>query len=149
MASRMRKPETDTLHISNGDWLLVKKHLTAGEQREIIKRTVKPMHAGDVNPEFDPVEADLAYVLTYLLDWSLTDLDGQRMVIARQSPAVVTAALDNLPFDDYAEITSAIQAHDARMSLARAAEKNGQDGASKSSAISPSQSILAGATATS
>lgn len=141
MPTRIRPPETIKLDISNGDWLIVKKHLTAGEQRRIIKGTVQMMAAGQ-EPVFDPVAADMGFVLAYLLDWSMTDLEEKQIPIRNQPENVITSALESLPFDDYTEIVNAIQAHDVRMKAERDAEKNARTTVSKSlvTSLSPDSS---------
>src|SRR5687768_15086196 len=100
MASRRRRPETATLHLSRGDWLLVKKHLTAGEQRAIFKRM---MLFADGTPQIDPVQVGLSKVIGYLIDWSITDADDRPAVIRDQPEDVVAAALDALDTDSYTE----------------------------------------------
>ena len=38
MSIRLRPPETITIEISRGDWIRIKKHLTAGEQLDMFER---------------------------------------------------------------------------------------------------------------
>ena len=81
--------------------MLIKKQLTAGEQREIFARMIKPMHAsvsGAATPngggdhlEIDTLQTGLSRVLAYLVDWSLVDGDGKPVVIRHQPIDVVTA----------------------------------------------------------
>lgn len=136
--SRMRRPETVKLDITSGDWLLVKKHLTAGETRRMYGRLMKPAHMGDKQLALDPLESGLSMVLEYLLDWSITGLDDKTVVIRDKPVDVLKAALDNLDPESFVEIREAVEAHHEAMEQERAAEKNAQDGAIKSSAISPS-----------
>lgn len=143
MSSRMRRPETVKLDITRGDWLLVKKHLTAGEQRGIFKRM---MMDGLSGPHMDPVKVGVSKIVGYLLDWSITDADDKPVPIRDQPEEAVIAALDALESDSFAEILKAVEDHETAMEQARAAEKNGQGGESKSVAISPSPESLAGAT---
>jgi hypothetical protein len=132
----MRRPETAKLDLADGEWLLVKKHLTAGERRQMFGRMYR---AGESSDSIDSTRVGLAKILTYLLDWSAKDAEGKQVVISDQPMAVV---------ESFAEILRAIQAHDAAMEKARAEEKNAQDGANASSAISPSAEPLVGATTT-
>lgn len=140
MSSRMRRPETVTLHITRGDWLLVKKHLTAGEQRQIFRRM---MTAKD-GTAIESVNIGLSKMIGYLLDWSITDADDKPVVIRDQPDDVVAAALDNLDVDSFREILQAIEAHEDAMEAAREAEKNSPDGVSTSSPISPSANTSGG-----
>lgn len=130
MGSRFELPDTKRIDISQGDWLLVKKRLTAGEQRRIFARIVKTQKAGE-KIELDPVQASLAQMTEYLLDWSLTDHAGKPVIIRQQPPDVVAAALDSLDIDSFNEIFQAITAHEAAMQLEREEEKKPQAGTSE------------------
>jgi len=137
MSIRVRRPETVTLNISQGDWLVVKKHLTAGEQRRMFGRLLLPAKAGE-QPLINPDMIGLTTVLEYLLDWSLQDADGKPIVVRDQSLDVVLAAVRNIDADAYVEVQRAIETHDSTMTLERSAEKNAQAGEIASSAISAS-----------
>jgi hypothetical protein len=137
MSSRIRRPETTRLEITRGDWLLVKRHLMAGEERRILERMIKTMRAGEP-ATLDPAQAGISQMVEYLLDWSITDPDNKPVVIRDQSPTVIAAALNNLDIDSYNEIREAIVAHDAAMIAEREAEKNAQAGAPASPATLPS-----------
>lgn len=133
MGSRVRRPETDILEISGGDTLTVKRYLTAGEFRQLIRASIRPMridaatagngHAENSVFEIDPTEVGLATVVAYLLDWTFTDFDGRPLVIRDQPPAVVRAALDAIDAASYAEVQRAIQHHDTAARAFIAAEK--------------------------
>lgn len=135
MGSRVRRPDTDTIAISGGDTLTVKRYLTAGEFRQLLRSAMRPVkidaammaHAGngggDLAFEVDPTEVGFATVLAYLLDWTFTDYDGRPVVIRDQPPAVVRAALDAIDADSYAEVQAAIQVHDTTVRAFLAAEK--------------------------
>lgn len=145
MPSRVVVPQTRLLKISQGDWLLVKKRLSAGEQRSAYARTVKHMRAGE-QTEYDPEQLGLQRAIAYLLDWSLVDPAGKQIVIRDQSPDVVAAALNSIDPDDFTEILTAIDVHVAEMDAERAAEKKDRDGENTSPATSPSPSTAAGDT---
>lgn len=119
MSRRMRRPETARLELSQEDWLLVKKHLTAGESRAMFAGMMKT--DGDT---IDRVKVGLSRILAYLLDWSFEDLDGKPLVIRDQPSHVMAAILDNLPSEDFAEVLAAIEAHAEAMELEREQEKN-------------------------
>jgi len=55
MGTRYRKQEEMRLQLAEGDWLLVRKHLTAGEERDAHARVIK---AGTFKPGEQP-ELDL------------------------------------------------------------------------------------------
>jgi hypothetical protein len=133
MGRRIRRPEVVRLEISQGDWLLVKKHLTAGEQRAIFRRM---MREGITSDRVDPVRVGWAKMVGYLLDWSIEDADGQPVVIRDKSEEDIGAALDALDVDSFREILAAIDTHEEAMAAELAAEKNGQATGSASSATS-------------
>jgi hypothetical protein len=135
MSCRVRKPETVKLEISRGDWLLVKKHLTAGERRKMFGLMVA---RGISDPSLDPSRVGLSKMITYMLDWSFTDADGKPLPMQDQPADVVEKSLDAIDGEDFTEVLKAIEAHDTAMEQERAEEKNDRDGANVSSATSPS-----------
>ena len=120
--SRFVRPETVKLDLSHGDWLLVKKRLTAGEQRHAFARIVKKMELGE-KTQIDPEATGLATMVAYLLDWSLCDDTGAGVPIRDQPASLVEAALLALDPDSFREIHDAIQAHEDREAAALADEK--------------------------
>lgn len=139
MSSRFVRPETEKLEISGGDWLIVKRRLTAGEQRHAFARIVKRMSLGE-KTEIDPEATGLNKIVAYLLDWSLRD-DRDAVVIIRDQPApVVEAAILALDPDSFREIHDAIVAHEDRQSALLEAEKKRTDGERRLSVISGSAS---------
>jgi len=117
--------------------LTVKKYLTAGEFRELVRAATKPVRLDqaiasgkDVGLEIDPTESGLAMIVAYLLDWTFTDFDGRPLVIKDQPPGVVRAALDQIDADSYLEVQRAIQEHDKSMRAFVAAEKKMMSGES-------------------
>lgn len=133
------RPEIVRLPLSEGQWITVKRRLSAGEQREYYARMmmqgIEPMRA-------DPLKVGLALVAAYLLDWSLIDDDGEPVTIAQQPIEIVESAINLLEPERFGEIHAAIAEHERTQAAARAEEKKGQGGESKSLAISP---LLVGA----
>jgi hypothetical protein len=132
MSIRIRRSETERLELTEGDYLVVKKFLTAGEYRKMLRDSVKPvtMQPGAGNGAaaagalvLDPLAAGLALVLAYLLDWSFLDADGRPLVIADQPASVVRAQLDAIDAAAYMEVQRAIQAHQSAMTGALESEK--------------------------
>ena len=142
MASRIVRPETVKLDISNGDWLLVKKRLNAGEQRAMFARMYQAGADGSLRA--NPFEVGVAKILAYVLDWSMTDLAGKQIAIMGQPASLVLAALDSFDGDTFAEIRNAIDEHIDSVTAERNAEKNDQAGETRSVAISPSRSAADG-----
>lgn len=133
MGIRMRRAETDRLELSDGDFLIVKRDLTAGEYRAMMRESTGPIvvtGASVPNMELDPTAAGFATVLAYLLDWSFTDADGRKVIIADQPPDVVRSVLDNIDSASYMEVQTAIQAHQKARADALAEEKKTRSGVS-------------------
>lgn len=128
--SRFVRPETAILKISNGDTLTVKRRLSSGEQRAAYAR----MYAAgaDGRLKVNPAQYALGLITAYLLDWSLMDDDGRLVVIRDQSIEGVTAALDALDAESFAEIKDAIDVHETAMTAEREQEKKRQAGANGS-----------------
>jgi len=139
MSSRFRKPETIRLPLEEGDWLLVRKYLTAGEERGATARVFKDgtMKPGE-KPDLDYRHLELSQAIAYLLDWSLTDADDQPIVIRDQPYEFVHAALEAMESFSLREILNAIQAHDAAMTAEREHQKKVRAGGNVSDPISTS-----------
>lgn len=139
MGSRYRKQEDLRIELSGGDWLLVRKHLTAGEERDAQARVIKAgtFKPGE-RPELDLEHLGIAQAVAYLLDWSITDADDKPIRIRDQSYAFVAAALRNQTPESLREILDAIQAHDGAMMAEREHEKKVPAGGTGSSQTSTS-----------
>jgi hypothetical protein len=129
MGSFYRKPEEVRLDLGDGEWLLVRKYLTAGEERRTHKRVMK------ANPESGRFEADLeqlgiAEIIAYLIDWSITDVDDKPIRILDAPYDFVYAALGNMDSEGYKRIVEALKLHVGAMALARDQEKKVPDGVS-------------------
>lgn len=144
MSLYFRHPETVRLELPRGGaWILVKKYLTAGETRQVFRRM---MRAGDDGRDaIDPLQVGLSKIVTYLVDWNLTDANDQPVPLRGLSPDVVASILDNMDPDGFKDVLNAIEAHEAAMDAARA-EKKTHAGAMKSDQIWPSLEPLAGDT---
>jgi len=143
MSSRIRRPETLRLPLSRGDWIVVKKHLTAGETRRVFRRMIRKGATGD---EIDSLQVGLSKMVVYLVDWSITDADDQPVIIRGQTEDVVADVLEMLDVESFAEILKAIETHERTMELEREDEKKTGNGSSRLEAISPSLASLDGAT---
>ena len=141
--SRFVRPQTRTLTLANGDHLIVRERLTAGEQRAHVAR-MYPTDAAGV-PRRDPLMFRVAAVLAYLLDWNLRDDAGNAVLIRDLAAADLLQVLDSLETDSFDEIYDAIAAHDAAMTTEREQQKK-TDGATPSSATSLSLVASGGAT---
>jgi hypothetical protein len=141
MPTRVVRPDTTKLTISEGDWLLVKKRLNHGEQQEAFaRRYISDALGNRVNLRL----AGMEKVTAYLLDWSLTDLEEKPLVIRDKSIEELESALNAIDPDSFAEIRAAIEAHEVAVATARAEEKKVPGGSSAADPISPSPSAAAG-----
>ena len=127
--SRFVRPETRTLVLANGDRLIVRKRLTAGETRAQYARMYA--QGADGNLKRNPLMSGMGIIVAYLLDWNLTDDTDRPVVIKDLSPADLQAVIDNLDMESFDEIKSAIELHEREMAAERQAEKK-TDGATVS-----------------
>jgi hypothetical protein len=109
-----RVPEDHRIELPGGNWMLVKKYLTAGEERDIMAHMLKRMVAGK-EAELDPHQIQVAQIVVYLIDWSITDAAGKPVVVRDQPYDGVAAALNNMHSAAFAVIREAIEAHVAAM----------------------------------
>jgi hypothetical protein len=140
--SRFVRPEITTIKISQGDTLTVKRRLNSGEERDLFSRMYLPGVDGQL--KVNPFAAGVAMITAYLLDWSLTDDDGKLVVIRELSPESMTSVLNGLNPETFAEIRSAVEAHDDGVRAARAEEKKAKDGETALPVTSPSHSAVTG-----
>lgn len=136
MKNHMRRPESVRVSLADGHWLLVKKFLTAGEERRMSSRSMI-LHPGE-KPEIDFMQLGTSSIVEFLIDWSLVDPDGHVIAIRDQPANVVAAALDGLDPDAFVEVQDAINTHVAAMAALKAEEKKQQAIESESSATSTS-----------
>lgn len=137
MRSRFVTPDTRRLELTDGDYLIVKRQLTHGEELDAFARQTIVGTEGTVR--INPLRVGDTKVLAYLLDWSLREY-----AIKGQPVEVVESALRALAPEDYAEIKAAIDAHEEAMRAAREAEKKTGTGGTRSAPISPSPDAATG-----
>ena len=120
-AENFVRPHTDTLEISGGQTITVRRRLNAGQQRALQSRMFP--RAEDGTRRVDAVAVGPARVLAYLIDWTVTGLDGDVTPILDEPAEVVSDILDALEPDVFGEIEDAIAAHIKRQEQLRAEEK--------------------------
>jgi hypothetical protein len=110
-------PESVRLDLPEGDWILVRKELNAGQAFDLFKRGYGETANGS--------RADIPHLtlLAYLLDWSAVDADGRPVVIRGKPVDDVSAILRALKIDSYVRILEAVDAHDKRKKLENEAMK--------------------------
>ncbi len=129
---RFVQPEVVRLPLSDGDFLDVKKQLTAGEERQVFSRQIRAQGLGD-KAQLDLDQVGKSKIVMYVLGWSFVDATGHPVPFSE-------SALDNLDAESFSEIRDAVDAHEAAVEAERAARKNGPTSETTSSAISPSVS---------
>lgn len=99
-------PETVRLTLPSGDWMVVKKELTVGEDHRYRSAGLHRISREGQAPTVDVnwAEIALARVETYLVDWSAKTADGKDVPVTR-------AAIEALDPDDFRVMDEAIQAH--------------------------------------
>ena len=97
-------------------WLTIKKYLTIGEQRKMMKavsQITQPLSKKgaerlDASATFEWTDYSFARCSAYLLDWSLSDENDNKMPLTR-------ATLEQLHADLFDLIDGAIDAHETKM----------------------------------
>ena len=118
--SRFVRPETRTLTLANGDHLIVRARLTAGEQREQFARMYTQ---GPTGVQRNLLMIGVGQVVAYLLDWNLRDDAGQLVPIRDLSAADLHHVLNQLDPVSFDEIQQAIEAHEKAMHAERDDQK--------------------------
>jgi hypothetical protein len=132
-----RVPEEHRIELPGDNWMLVRKFLTAGEERDIMAHMMKRMVAGQA-AEMDPRQIQVAQCVVYLIDWSITDVAGRLVVIREQPYDIVAAALNNMDSAAFEIIRIAIDAHAKAMAAEQDYEKKVPTGDSAPSSTSVS-----------
>lgn len=136
------EPDTQTLSLSGGTWVQVRKQLNAGETFDLFDRVSAFTNGTSDVSKVPPAKLGMAMMLAYLINWNLVDRQGDPIPILRATLDEKEAAIRILKFDRVIEIMNAITAHDAAVRQ----EKKLQADATASSAISPSPAGAIGAT---
>lgn len=140
MHSRVVVPETVTLSLSDGDWILIKKRLNHGEREAAFARQYTAGEDGKNRPNLMQ-QTGLAKITAHLIDWSLIDPAGAKIRIRGLQLPDVENAIHALDPEDVDEILEAINGHNARIDAERAAEKKTRLSASSASPTSALPSV--------
>lgn len=139
MSMRIRRPEIVRIDLPTGDWIIVKKHLTAGDERQMFWRMMR--QGFDGKEKIDPLLVSVAKIVAYLVDWSIVDADGKPVIVRDEPPEIIAPILDMLDPDDFRAIWNAVDAHETAI----AEEKKLTPGAITSESTLPSRAPLVGA----
>jgi hypothetical protein len=109
------------LDLSDGDWVLIRAELTYGQQRRLAAAGLTGVDAAAGEGErlkVDLAAYDLERLTVWLLDWSLVDADGERVVVSRE-------AVEALHPDTAGEINAALDAYLEGQAAKKAPERPG------------------------
>lgn len=126
--NRFVQPDTVRIDLSDGDYIIIKKELNAGEQRRVFSDFVKEARSGEAF-QLDPEKVGLTKILGYLIAWSFVDADGKPVEVSE-------GAVKSLDMASFREVKDAIDAHDDQVEKDREARKNGTAGTLPSAVIS-------------
>jgi hypothetical protein len=102
---RMVEPEQVRLPISDGDFIDIKRQLTAGEYRRIFLDQIKGgIIVSGQELQLDPAKFGITRILAYVVGWSLVDADGRPIPFSESTLLLQDA-------DTYREILEAVDAH--------------------------------------
>jgi hypothetical protein len=129
------------LELSGGDWALVRQELTYGQQRRLANAGLSGLPPGlsDAGQgpalKVDWAEFELERLVTWLLDWSFTDADGDHVTVSRE-------AVEALHPDTAQELNEALDRHIGALEAKKAPAGTG---GTRRRATSSSASASAGA----
>ena len=95
------------LEVSDGDWVLVRRELSYGQQRRLAASGltgIDPAVTEGQRLQVDLAAYDLERLVVWVLDWSFRDADGEPVVVSRE-------AVEALHPDTAAEINAVLDAH--------------------------------------
>jgi len=111
--NRFVNPDTDRLHLSDGDFIEVKRILNVGDQKKLEAAGVK--RAFGSAPEIDWENYQIARAAVWITDWTFLNAEGK-------VPEVTIEALKALDVETFTEIQRVLSDHITRQEEAR---KNG------------------------
>lgn len=94
--SRFASGAAEKLPLSDGDFVLVRRELSYAQQRRLAASGLSGVPQALVEQgqgqelSVDLAAFDIEKLVTWLLDWSFTDDDGQHVVVSRQSIEALT-----------------------------------------------------------
>lgn len=130
--NRFLVPETDTIPLTDGDWIRVKMDLDNGDTKKLECCGQKPPVSVDGKIIF-PIDwevYEMERALIYLTEWSFADAQGNQT-----KPSMAT--LKALNPDDFKELELAIYEHIAKRKAAKNGSRGGQTAAESPTPQSP------------
>ncbi len=115
------KPDVVRLPLAGGDWVDIKKRLTAGEYRDRLAKEYKQDELSG-RLSMDIRQTGLALLVAYIVEWSFVNDREQPVPFSED-------ALKGVDIDTFRELLEAVQAHDDADEALRSEEKNARAGA--------------------
>jgi hypothetical protein len=109
-------PRELTLPLAHGRSVTVWAELNHGQYIAMLSRMYTESKQGELRR--DVLKTTDATVIAYLIDWTLTDAQGQRIAVRGLPPNEVQDVLNNLRQAAALEVKQAIEAHHARVEAA-------------------------------
>jgi len=120
---RVVAPDVVRVPLSDGDSVLLKKTLNAGEYRQLIVSQFKDTPDGE-RVTLDHRKVGMAKLLAYIVGWTFVGFDGQPLPYRPDEPEDIRrATIDGLDQDTYRELIAAVTAHEEREDAALEAQK--------------------------
>ena len=104
---RFARGDAVRLELSEGDWVLVRRELSYGQQRRLAASGLTGVDAAATAGQrlkVDLAAYDIERLVTWVMDWSFRDDDGDRVAVSRE-------AIEALHPDTATEIGAALDAH--------------------------------------
>jgi hypothetical protein len=148
VARKNRFAAVDSVRIDmgDGDWIEIKRELTAGERLDTIRAGMMgtSIASDGVRAHHDSILVRKARVCAWLIDWNYVGADDKVISIAKDGDR--RAALDNLKAPEFYAIEDAIAEHEKSLEAAAAPAdgegnqpaSDGGGGSSGGSSVSPS-----------
>jgi len=124
---RFVQPEVDRLQLSEGDYIDIKRELSAGEHNDLMGDLIEDYTAGE-KVKLKPKEVNRARLRAYIVGWSFTDPAGRPVPVSPSS-------IYNLDQETQTEIVAAIDAHEDGRKAQREDERKNFTGVSGSSPV--------------
>jgi hypothetical protein len=134
-------PRELTLPLAHGRTVTVWAELNHGQYIAMLARMYTEAKDGELRR--DVIKTTDATVIAYLIDWTLTDPQGDRIPVRGRPPAEVQDALNNLRQAVARDLKQTIEAHHAAVEAAADALKKTDSIAGSSGTPSPSASAPA------
>ena len=136
---RFASGAVERLPLSEGDWVLVRRELSYAQQRRLatagLSGVPQALVEGGQGEKLtvDLAAFDIEKLVTWVIDWSFTDGDGNHVTVSRET-------IEGLTMDTAEEIHRALSAY-----IADQDEKKGRGGGSSAPGVtSPSAESSAG-----